>query len=115
MDGFVLGDVLIEPVGIFHRTIFHTGSTTRAFTFVNVSGFFGQSHVEVTCFPFDFIDFGISQDLNVRMPSNLDELRSEYSDGAVIGGKGLIKLCHVAADGRRFVHQVHLEARRGQV
>jgi len=49
------------------------------------------------------------------MPSNLDELRSEYSDGAVIGGKGLIKLCHVAADGRRFVHQVHLEARRGQV
>jgi hypothetical protein len=49
------------------------------------------------------------------MPSNLDELRSEYSDGAVIGWKGLIKLCHVAADGRRFVYQVHLEARRGQV
>ena len=49
------------------------------------------------------------------MPSNLDELRGEYSYGAVIGGKGLIKLGHMTADGRRLVHQVNLKTRRGKV
>jgi len=115
MHGFVFRDILIETIRVFHRAIFHTGGTTRTFTLDYVSGFFSQNHVEVTCFTFDFIDLGVSQDLNVRMPSNLDELRREYSDGAVIGREGLIKLRHVAADCRRFVHQVHLETRGRQV
>jgi hypothetical protein len=49
------------------------------------------------------------------MPSNLDELRSEYSYGAVVGGKGLVKLGHMAADGWRLIDKVHLETRRGKV
>ncbi len=49
------------------------------------------------------------------MPADLDQFGSEYSDGAVIGGKGLVKLGHVAADGRRVVNQVNLETRRGKI
>jgi hypothetical protein len=49
------------------------------------------------------------------MPSNLDELRSEYSYGAVVGGKGLIELGHMTADGRRLVDKVHFKTRRGKV
>jgi hypothetical protein len=49
------------------------------------------------------------------MPSNLDELRSEYSYGAVVGGKGLIELGHMTTDGRRLVDKVHFKTRRGKV
>jgi hypothetical protein len=110
MDSFILRNFLIKLVRVFHRAIFHTGSTTRAFVLVNIPGLFKQSYFEVTCFAFDTIDFGVSQDLYIRMPSNLDELRSEYSDGAIVGREGFIKLGHVAADRRRLVHQINLEA-----
>jgi hypothetical protein len=49
------------------------------------------------------------------MPSNLDELRGEYSYRAVIGGKGFIQLGHVAADRRRFIHKVNFKTRGRQV
>jgi hypothetical protein len=49
------------------------------------------------------------------MPSNLDELRGEYSYGAVVGGKGLVELGHMATDGRRFVDKIHFKTRRGKV
>jgi hypothetical protein len=32
--------------------------------------------------------------------ADLDHLGCEYSSGAVIGGKGLVKLGHMAANGR---------------
>ena len=112
MNGFILRNFLIKLVGVFYRAIFHTGSTTRAFILDNISGLFNQSYFEVSCFPFDTINFGISQDLYIRMPSNLDELRSEYSYGAVVGGKGLIELGHMPADGRRLVDKVHFKTRR---
>ena len=112
VNRLVFRDILIEFIGIFYRTIFHTGRTTRAFILDNISGLFNQSYFEVSCFPFDTINFGISQDLYIRMPSNLDELRSEYSYGAVVGGKGLIELGHMPADGRRLVDKVHFKTRR---
>jgi hypothetical protein len=115
MNGFILRNFLIKLVGVFYRAIFHTGSTTRAFILDNISGLFNQSYFEVSCFPFDTINFGISQDLYIRMPSNLDELRSEYSYGAVVGGKGLIELGHMTANGRRLVDKVHFKTRRGKV
>ena len=104
MNSLIFRYFLVELVGIFHRAIFDTGRTTRAFTLFDVTGLFEQSNLEVTRFTFDIIDFGVCHNLNIRMPSNLDELRGEYSYRAVIGGKGFIQLCHMAADGRRFVH-----------
>jgi len=49
------------------------------------------------------------------MPADLDQFRRENSHGAVIGGKGLVKLGHVAADARSLFHHIHFEACRGKV
>ena len=46
------------------------------------------------------VNFGIGQNLDIRMPADLDQFGREYSHGAIIGGIGLVKLGHVAANGR---------------
>jgi len=43
------------------------------------------------------------------MPADPRPVGREYSDGAVIGGKGLVKLGHMAANGRCLVDQVNLK------
>ena len=82
------------------RAILYTGSTTRAFVLYNVSGLFIQGDLEVSCFPFYTLNFSISQDLYIGMPADLDQFGREYSHGAVIRGIGLVKLGHMAANGR---------------
>jgi hypothetical protein len=49
------------------------------------------------------------------MPADLDQLGCEYSHGAVIGGKGFVKLGHVAPDARRFLDQVNLKTCTSEV
>ena len=49
------------------------------------------------------------------MPADLDQFGCEYSHGAVIGGKGLVKLGHMAANGRCFVNQVNLKTRSAEI
>ena len=49
------------------------------------------------------------------MPADLDQFGREYSYGAVIGGKGLVKLGHMAANGRRLVHQINLKTRSSKI
>src|SRR3990172_3387505 len=49
------------------------------------------------------------------MSAAFQELRRFNAHGAVVRGKGLIKLGHLAADGRRLVDQVNLEARVGKI
>jgi hypothetical protein len=49
------------------------------------------------------------------MPVDLDQFRCEYSYGTVVGGEGLVKLSHMAANGRSLVDQIDPEARSGKV
>ena len=49
------------------------------------------------------------------MPADLDQFRRENSHGAIIGGKGLIQLGHMAADTGSFFHHIHFETRSGKV
>ncbi len=49
------------------------------------------------------------------MPADLDQFRSEYSHGAVIGRKGLVKLGHMAANARPFLNQANLKASSGKI
>jgi hypothetical protein len=49
------------------------------------------------------------------MPADLDQFGREYSDGAVVGGKGLVELGHMAANGRSLVNQVNFKSRSGKV
>jgi hypothetical protein len=91
---------LIVWIRNIDRAVLYTGSTTRAFVLDNVSGLFVQGDLEVSCFPFDTVNFSISQDLYIGMPADLDQFGREYSHGAVIGGISFVKLGHMAANGR---------------
>ncbi len=49
------------------------------------------------------------------MPADLDQFGRKYSNGAVIGREGLVKLGHMAANGRRLVDQVNLKTRSAKI
>jgi hypothetical protein len=115
MDGFILRYFLIKLIGVFDRTVFYASGTTRTFVLYNISGLFKQGDLEVSRLTFDTVYFRIRQDLYVGMPADLDQFGREDSDGTVIGGKGLVELGHMAANGRRFVNQVNLKPRSGKV
>jgi len=115
MDGFIRRYLLIELIRVCYRAVFYTGRTARAVVFQNIPGLFGQSYPEVSCFSFYAVNFSIRQDLYIGMPADLDQFRREYSSGAVVGGKGLVKLGHVAANGRRPIDQVNLKPRRAKI
>jgi len=115
MDRFILRYVLIKLIGVLGRTICHAGSTTRALILYNVSRLFDQRYAEVSRFPFYVINFSVCQYLYVGMPADLDQLGCEYSHRAVIGGKGLVKLGHMAPDARPFLNQVHLKTSIGKI
>ena len=115
MDGFILRYFLIKWIRVLDRAVFDAGRTTRAFALCNISGLFNQRYLEVSCFSFYTVNFSIRQDLYIGMPSDLDQFGREYSDGAVIGGKGLVKRGHMAANGRCLVDQVNLKTRSGKI
>ena len=115
MDGFIFRYVLIKLIRVFDRAVFYTGSTTRAFVLYNVSGLSNQRYLEASCLPCYTVNFSIRQYLYIGMPADLDQFRREYSHGAVIGGKGLVKLSHMAANGRCFVNQVNLKTRSAKI
>jgi hypothetical protein len=115
MDGFILRYFLIKWIREFDRAVFDAGRTTRAFALYNIPGLSKQGDLEVSCFSFYPVDFRIRQDLYIGIPADLDQFGREYSDGAVIGRKGLVKLGHMAANGRCLVDQVNLETRSGKI
>jgi hypothetical protein len=115
MDGFVLRYFLIELIRVFDRAVFYTGRTTPAFVLQNISGLSNQGYPEVSCFSFYTVNVSIRQDFYVGMPADLDQFGRKYSYGAVIGGKGLVKLGHMAANGRCLVHQINLKTRSGKI
>jgi len=115
MDGLILRYFLIKWIRVFDRAVFYAGRTTRAFALFDISGLFNQRYLEVSCFPLYTVNFSIRQDLYIGMPADLDQFGRKYSDGAVIGGKGLVKLGHMAANGRCLVDQVNLKTRGGKI
>jgi len=115
VDGFVLGDLLVEWIRILDGAVFHTGCTTGALALYNIPGLSGQGNRKVSCFPVYPVNLSVRQDLYVGIPADLDQFGREYSGGAVVGRKGLVKLGHMAANGRRLVDQVNLETCRGKI
>jgi type IV secretory pathway VirB4 component len=49
------------------------------------------------------------------MPADLDQFGRKYSNGAVIGGKGLVKLGHMAANRWCLVDEVNLKTSCGKI
>jgi hypothetical protein len=75
MDSFIRGNFLVKWIRVTDRAAFDTGRASPAFILDNISGFFGQSYVEVSGFTFNSGDFGIRQYVYVRMPVDLDQFR----------------------------------------
>jgi hypothetical protein len=115
MDGFVFRYVLIKWIRVLDRAVFYTGRTTPALVLQDIPRLFRQSYLKVSSFAFYAVDFRIRQDLDIGIPADLDQFGCENSYRAVIRGKGLVKLGHVAANGRRTVHQIDLETRSRQI
>jgi hypothetical protein len=115
MDRFILRYFLVIFVRVLGGAILHAVSAARAFVFENIPGLFCQGYLEVSYFPFYTVDFSIGEDLDIGMPADLDQFGCEYSYGAVVGGKGLVQLGHMAADARRLFNQVDLKAGVGEI
>ena len=115
MDRFILRYVLIKFIRVFDRAVFCTGGTTRALVLQNIPGLFSKRYLKVSYFSLYTVNFSIGENLYIGMPADLDQLGCEYSHGAVIGRKGLVKLGHMAPDARRFLDQVHLKTSSGKI
>jgi hypothetical protein len=115
MDGFIHRYFLIILIRVFDRAVFYTDSTTRAFVLQNIPGLFNQRNLEISYFPFYTVNFSIGENLYIGMPADLDQFGCEYSHGAVVGRKGLVKLGHMAPYARRLFNQVDLKARSGKI
>ena len=59
-----------------------------------------ETQAGVAKFTFHPVDIGISQDFYIGMSVALNELGGLDAHGAVIGGKCLVELRHLSADGR---------------
>ena len=115
MDRFILRYVLIKFIGVFDRAVLYTGSTTRAFVLQNIPGLFSKRYLKVSYFSLYTVNFSIGENLYIGMPADLDQLGCEYSHGAVIGRKGLVKLGHMAPNARRLLDQVNLKTSSGKI
>jgi hypothetical protein len=115
VDGPILRYFLVEWIGVYDRAVFHTGGATRAFILQDVSGLPNQGYPEVSCLSFHTVNVRVGQDFYVGVPADLDQFGCKNSNGAVVGGKGLVKLGHVATYGRSLVHQIDLEARGSEI
>ena len=115
VDGLVVRYLLVELIGVLDGAVFHTGRTTGAFVLQDIPGLSDQGNLKVSCIAFYTVNVSIRQDFYVGVPADLDQFRCKYSSGAVVGGKGLVKLGHVAANGRGLVHQINLKTRSGKI
>jgi len=115
MDRLILRYVLIKFIRVFDRAVFCTGGTTRAFVLQNIPGLFSKRYLKVSYFSLYTVNFSIGENLYIGMPADLDQLGCEYSHGAVIGRKGLVKLGHMAPNAWRFLNQVHLKTSSGKI
>jgi len=69
----------------------------------------GDFNLEVSLLTADAVYFGESDEADVGMPADLDQLGGDDSHGTFVGRKGLIELGHDPADSGGPFHQVHIK------
>ena len=115
MDGLTQRKALIVGIVNLDRAVVDASRAARAFALDDIPGLFDQRDPEVSRLSLYPVNFRVAEDLYVGMPADLDQFGREYSDGAVVGRKGLVKLRHVPTDRRRLVHQVDLKTRSSKI
>ena len=86
----------------YHRTIFHTGATTRTQIHPDAAGAFSHLDFKIARNAINRLKIRIGNQFNIQMPADLDQYRGDNSHGAVIGRKRLIELRHDPANGWGF-------------
>ena len=109
--GVALPHPLVKGGRQRHRADLGAGAAGVALGRVDVAGFPVQGDGEMARLAFQPLDFGLGENLDVRMLGHLDELGGNQTGGTVVGGEGLVQLGHDPADGDVPFHQVHFVAR----
>jgi len=115
IGGLAGADTLVELAGHSHRANLGAITATGTFIQVNIAGLFPHSDLEAAHLPGYALQLCQGKKFYVEMPADLDQFRRDDSHGAVIGGKGLVQLCHGATDGWTLFNQVDLVAGVRQV
>ena len=104
--GFVGGlpgaNTLVELAGHSHRANLGAISATGALIEVNVARLFSHSDLEAASSPVYALHLCEGKKFDVEMPADLDQFWRDDSHGAIVGGKGLVQLCHDPTNGRTF-------------
>ena len=90
---------IINVIHLF-GTLFCTDTAGNAFFCVHIPGMLNNSYRKITLLTRNISQFRKGEQLNIDMPADLDQFRSENSHGTVVGGKGLVQLGHGTADCR---------------
>jgi hypothetical protein len=115
INGFAGGQVLVVGIRNGYRAVLGTDATTRAFLLVDKARLLPDFDAEITGLSRDILNLGPGDDPDVGRPTGLYQLRRQDSDGAVVGGKGLVQPGHDAADGGRSFNQIDIEPGIGKV
>jgi len=115
IDRFAPVQAFIEGIRHLPRTFLGTNATGNALIDVHIARMFPHRGEEAPHFPFQTFQFRHGDHLDIEVAPALDQFWGQDAHGTVIGRKGLVQLGHDAADSRRTLHQIDVEARIGQV
>jgi hypothetical protein len=115
IDGLALSQPHIEIILDRGWTLFHAGPTAGTEILIHIAGLFAHLHIKGTNLALYLFHLAVGEEIDIGMPTGIQQLRRENSDGAVVGGKGFVQLGHLAANTRQFFHQVDLDTHFGQI
>jgi hypothetical protein len=115
VDGFSLAETCIVFIIYLRRTFLSTETTGNTFLGVHITGILDDFDFEISLLPRDALYLRKGQELNVKMPADLDQFGRKDSHGAVIGGEGLVQLGHDATDGGGPFHEIDIITGIGQI
>jgi hypothetical protein len=115
IDGLSLPEAHIEFVWKRYWALSHAVCTGCAFGCIDISRFSSDDDFEMTGFTFDVDHFGIGEEVDVGMVGCVHHLGCDDASRAIEGGKGLVELGHMAADGWVLLHQMDFESFIGNV
>ena len=98
-----------------HGTIFGADTATGTLVRIHVAGLLHQINREIAGISPDPFHLGIGHDDNIGMGRALQKFGRQDAHGTIIGGKGLVQLAHLPANGSGFIHQVNFEPGIGRV
>jgi hypothetical protein len=64
--------------------------------------------LEVSLGTLNLFNLGTGDQVDIKMPADLDQFRRDNSHGTIIGGEGLVQFAHDPTNGGRFFDQVDI-------